>query len=208
MNDFNLMLEKYFSKNDLKKIQTKTIGIAGLGGLGSNCAHYLVRSGFINFVLCDFDKVEPSNLNRQFYFYEQIGIQKTEALKTNLLRINGGLNLKLFSYKISETNAGEIFKDCDAVVEACDTVEAKKMLAESFSRSGKLFVSASGLAGCGNSDNIKVNKIHDNFFIVGDALSEASQNNPPLAPRVNIAAAKQADIVLAWVLDILTTNML
>lgn len=200
MKEFSEMLLKYFGLEDLKKIQTKRIGIAGLGGLGSNCAHYLMRSGFVKFTLCDFDKVEPSNLNRQFYFGGQIGMRKTEALIENLSKINPTLEITLFDEKITEENAVRVFRDCDAIVEAFDNVESKRLLAEIFSRSGKFFVSASGLAGYGDLDSIKIQKMHDNFYIVGDRITEAGKDNPPLAPRVNIAAAKQADLVLAWAL--------
>ena len=45
------------------------IGIAGAGGIGSNVAVNLVRSGVDNFIIADFDKIEESNLNRQYYFH-------------------------------------------------------------------------------------------------------------------------------------------
>ena len=60
------------------------IGIAGVGGIGSNVALNLVRSGVMQLKLIDFDRVEPGNLNRQFYFADQIGLFKVEALKINL----------------------------------------------------------------------------------------------------------------------------
>jgi len=50
------------------------IGIAGAGGLGSNCAAALARSGVGTLVIADFDIVEELNLNRQYYFSDQIGM--------------------------------------------------------------------------------------------------------------------------------------
>jgi sulfur carrier protein ThiS adenylyltransferase len=50
-----------------------TVGIAGCGGLGSNCAVALARSGVGRLVLADFDCVERSNLNRQYFFLSQVG---------------------------------------------------------------------------------------------------------------------------------------
>ena len=50
------------------------IGIAGTGGIGSNVAMHLVRSGITNLKFGDFDRIEKSNLNRQFYFEEQENI--------------------------------------------------------------------------------------------------------------------------------------
>lgn len=201
MNQFEKGLRTYFSEEQLRKIRTVTVGIAGAGGLGSNCAFNLVRSGFSKFVLCDFDAVEPSNLNRQFYFLDQAGKPKVEALAENLRRINPAAALTLHHRRVTDENVRELFGGCDAVVEAFDAAGMKKMIAEAFARSGKLFVSASGLAGYGNSDAIMIRKVNEHFFLVGDAVSEASASLPPCSPRVNIAAAKQADIVLSWALN-------
>ncbi|MDD2752879.1 MAG: sulfur carrier protein ThiS adenylyltransferase ThiF, partial [Candidatus Omnitrophica bacterium] len=162
----------------------------------------LVRSGFKKFVLCDFDKVEYSNLNRQFYFLDQAGMLKTEALKTNLLRINPGLEPGIVNERISADNVKAIFGRCDVIVEAFDRAEMKKIIAEAYAGSGKLFVSASGLAGWGNSDEIKITNRNGSFFIVGDLKSGISGKLPPCSPRVNVAAAKQADIILEWVLNL------
>ncbi|MFA6104794.1 MAG: sulfur carrier protein ThiS adenylyltransferase ThiF [Victivallaceae bacterium] len=199
-NSFKQGLLKHFSPKQLEKIESFTIGIAGAGGLGSNCAQNLVRSGFKNFVICDFDLVEPGNLNRQFYFQDQLGMLKVEALSVNLRRINPDLEITALSVKINSGNAREIFAGCDAVVEAFDRAEAKRMLVEAFYSSGKFLVSASGLAGWGNTDAIMTLQVHDYFYMVGDLVSEVGANRPPCAPRVNIAAAKQADLILSLAL--------
>ena len=201
MNVFEEALIKYFGEKRLRKIQSTVVGIAGLGGLGSNCSACLVRSGFRKLILADFDKVEYSNLNRQFYFLDQVGLYKTDCLKTNLLRINPDLDITLLTQKISANNAVAIFADCHVVVEAFDKAEYKCFMAEEFLGSSKLFVSASGLAGWGNSDALRIRKIKDNCFLIGDSYSEATGLRPPCAPRVAIAAAKEADVILSWVLD-------
>lgn len=202
MNHFEEALIGYFGEPGLRKIQSTVVGIAGLGGLGSNCSACLVRSGFRKFILADFDKVEYSNLNRQFYFLDQVGLNKTDCLKANLLRINPDLEITLMAQKISASNAASVFADCDVVVEAFDKAEYKCFMAEVFLASGKLFVSASGLAGWGNSDALRIKKIKDNCFLIGDSCSEAAGSLPPCAPRVSIAAAKEADVILSWVLQL------
>jgi sulfur carrier protein ThiS adenylyltransferase len=63
------------------------VGIAGAGGLGSNCAVALARSGVGTLVIADFDVIEEPNLNRQYYFTDQIGLMKTVALKDNIANI-------------------------------------------------------------------------------------------------------------------------
>ncbi len=199
-NSFEETLLHYFNRDQLDRIQRTRIGIAGLGGLGSNCAAALVRSGFRIFTLCDFDVVEGKNLNRQFYFLDQIGMRKTSALKANLERINPDLDLKLADEPVTGENVRRLFSDCDVVVEGFDTAECKQLIAAEYSRSGKFFVCASGLAGWSDADDIITTRIHETFHLVGDRRTGVSPENPPCAPRVWVAAAKEANCILAWVL--------
>jgi len=201
MNDFEKALVKYIGEDNFNKIQSVSVGIAGAGGLGSNCAFNLIRSGFENLVIADFDVVDFSNLDRQFYFYNQIGKPKVEVLKQNLLSINPDANIKIYNGKLEKDNVNKVFWGCDIIVEAFDKASYKAMIAEEFIATDKFLVSASGLAGWGNSDAIKTNKIKDNFYIIGDLISEVDANLPPISPRVNIAAAKQADVILEYVLN-------
>ena len=97
----------------------------------------------------------------------------------------------------------ELFADCDVVVEAFDRAEYKKLIVETYLGSGKLLVAASGLAGWGDSDRIKVHRIKDNFYLIGDLATGIGPDTPPLAPCVFIAAAKQADVVLSYALGTL-----
>ncbi len=200
MNQFETGLERYLGRDQLKSIQKVHIGIAGTGGLGSNCAACLVRCGFKTFTLVDDDIVEPSNLNRQFFFLEQTGEPKVEMLKANLLAINPDLAIQAVNRKLDARNITTCFESCDAVIEAFDTAKDKTMMVETFIHSNKLLVAASGIGGWGESDAIKTRKIRKNFFLVGDGVSEADDTCPPLSPRVAIAAAKQADIVLTYFL--------
>ncbi|WP_027338845.1 sulfur carrier protein ThiS adenylyltransferase ThiF [Halonatronum saccharophilum] len=201
MNSFEKGLESYLGKDRLKKVQSYRIGIGGAGGLGSNVAFNLVRSGFKSFVIVDFDIIEASNLNRQFYFIDQVGKFKVEALKENLLRINPDLDLKVIRKEVNKENMEYFFSDCDILVEAFDKVKSKKLMVERYMNSDKLLVSASGIGGWGNSDDLSVKKINDTFYLVGDLVSEVSKERPPISPRVNICAAKQGNIILKLVLE-------
>ena len=93
MNAFYKNLINKLGEDNFKKVQSVRIGIAGLGGLGSNCALSLVRVGFIKFTMVDFDIIEYSNLDRQFYFSDQVGQDKISALAVNLRRINPNLDI-------------------------------------------------------------------------------------------------------------------
>ncbi|HEY3297064.1 MAG TPA: sulfur carrier protein ThiS adenylyltransferase ThiF [Armatimonadota bacterium] len=203
MNGFEQGLRRYLSEEQLCRIRSVKVGIAGAGGLGSNCAAALVRSGFRHLKITDFDVVDNSNLNRQFYFLHQVGQTKVEALRENLINIDPDADIEASAVKLTAQNVGEIFQDCDVVVEAFDRPEYKKMIVETIMGSKKLLVAASGLAGWGESDRISVRKVRDNFYLVGDLSTGIAAGVPPLAPCVLIAAAKQADIVLSYALGTL-----
>ncbi len=193
-------IKRYLSHSQLERIEKTRVGIAGAGGLGSNCAVNLVRCGFTRFVIADFDRVEPSNLNRQFFFADQIGREKVIALRENLERIAPLEEIKTLFVKISPENVKEIFADCGIIIEAFDNAESKSMLVNGLMSEDRFIVAASGVAGYGNSDRIKTRRINSGLVIVGDMETEVSGDNPPLSPRVNIAAAKMADAVLEFVL--------
>ena len=178
-------------------LSQKTIGIAGAGGLGSNCAESLLRCGAGKLIVADFDRVSDANLNRQFYFHDQIGEKKVEALRDNLLRINPFASLQMHFSKVDPDNLKLLFSTCDVVVEAFDSASEKLMLIEEMALQlpDIPVVAASGLGGWGEADSLKVIR-SGNLFVCGDEYSEVTENRPPLAPKVRIVSNLQADVVL------------
>ena len=174
------------------------VGIAGAGGLGSNCAASLARAGIGTLVIADFDRVEMSNLSRQYFFTDQIGRFKTSALKENLLRIRPEINVIIHNIKLDINNLPVVFKGCDVIVEAFDKAEMKEMIVGSISTAlpGVPVVIGSGLAGWGRNELIRSRKIDNLLYVCGDEESETSDELPPLAPRVAIVANFQANSVV------------
>ena len=178
-------------------LKEKTVGIAGAGGLGSNCAVSLVRVGLGNIIIADFDIVSETNLNRQYYFRDQIGQKKVVALRDNLIRINPRLNITVIDDFITAENIPGIFKNCDVIIEAFDQADQKEMLIETVLTHfpEKPLVVGLGMAGWGMNDTIRLRQI-DNMYICGDEVSEIGPELPPIAPRVGIVANMQANVVL------------
>ena len=179
-------------------LEKASVAVCGLGGLGSHIAIMLARSGIGTLHLIDFDTVEPSNLNRQAYNVDDLGKFKTEALKEQISKINPFIKININTIKIEKENIKELFCYYDIVCEAFDNAVYKAMLAQNFHSffKDKILISASGLAGYGNSNLIKTRKIAKNFFVCGDLKSAARLGNGLIAPRVNICAAHQANLVL------------
>lgn len=178
------------------------VGIVGLGGLGSNVAWMLARSGVGTLVLADYDVVDETNLDRQFYFTDQVGLPKSEALAANLRRITDDVTLELHQVLVDESNLGRIFAGVDVFVEAADTAENKAMLVAV--ASDQLpevpIVSASGLAGYGSSNEIVTRDLAGGMWMIGDLTSEACAERPLFASRVTIAAAHEAHMVVRLLL--------
>ena len=179
------------------RLKPKMVGIAGCGGLGSNCAVALARAGVGKLILADFDDVDVTNLNRQFFFMDQVGIPKVEALRENILRIDPGITIEIHRITLDEINIPVIFRDCDVIVEAFDRAEMKQMIIETVSDklSGIPLVCGVGLAGWGENHAMKM-ETYDNVYICGDKEREVSDEFPPLAPRVGIVANMEANQVL------------
>lgn len=184
------------------KLKNYTVGIAGAGGLGSNCAVALARVGVGKIIISDFDIVYEPNLNRQYFFKDQIGLRKVDAIKENIKRINPEIEIIDNYVKLDENNIVEIYKNCDVIVEAFDLAEMKKMLIETFLSElpKKPIVVGIGMAGFGDNSSIQYRQ-SDNLYICGDEKSEVSESNPPIAPRVGIVANMQANTVLEILLS-------
>ncbi|MGB7295723.1 MAG: sulfur carrier protein ThiS adenylyltransferase ThiF [Candidatus Aminicenantales bacterium] len=191
---------KFFSKRDLNilsLLQSSTVGIAGAGGLGSNAAVSLARAGLGTLIIADCDRVEPSDLNRQYYFMEQVGKPKVEALLENLKRISAYSRYQVHVIKIEPGNVATIFGTADILVEAFDKAEMKQMLVNTWLSlfPQKPIIVASGLAGIGKNKRIHTRKI-GNLYICGDEETESEEWISPLAPRVGIVANMQANLAL------------
>jgi sulfur carrier protein ThiS adenylyltransferase len=177
--------------------QKAVIGIAGAGGLGSNAAMLLARSGIGKLIIADFDHVSISNLNRQFFNLDQIGLPKTKALEINLTRINPFIALEMHQKRVTRNNIPTLFKEADLMIEAFDKDSEKLILIETWQQHfpKKALIIASGLAGYGRSEDIKIQQ-EGSLYIVGDQCSALTPGIAPIAPRVMIVAAMQANLAL------------
>jgi len=185
----------------MKKLKESSVGIAGAGGLGSNAAVSLARSGIGRLIIVDFDKVEKTNLNRQYYFTNQIGKVKVKALKDNIKKINPSVKVDVYNEKLEKGSMEKHFKDVNVIIEALDSAEMKTAFVEEIMH--KLtkipVIAASGVAGYGHSERI-VTKHLGNLYMVYDANARSSEDDVLMAPRVCLMANWEANLALELIL--------
>ena len=180
------------------------IGVAGLGGLGSNIALSLARVGVKKLVLADFDVVEPSNLNRQQYFVRHIGMKKTQALKELINDVNPFVEVETHDIFLDEKNVASVFGECEILCEAFDNVAGKAMILNEAGASlkEKKIIGASGMAGYFSSNLIKTIKFAKNVYLCGDLTNEAKIGQGLMAPRVAICANHEANLAIRLLMSL------
>lgn len=181
-----------------KKLSSATVAVCGLGGLGSNVAISLARSGVGKLILIDFDRVDISNLNRQQYRISQLGMLKTEAMRENLTEIAPYCESELHNEKMNEESCLILLKSADIVCECFDNPESKAMLVNTVAENypDKFIVAASGMSGLHSCNSIHTRRITEKLYICGDGESDVSKDGTLFAPRVMLCAAHQATTVL------------
>lgn len=196
--EWNKALVERHGEDLQKNFSSATVAICGLGGLGSNIAILLARAGIGKLILIDFDKVDISNLHRQQYKASQIGMNKTDALRENLLEIAPYVALEMHTTCVTEENATHLLQGADIICEAFDNAEAKAMLTNQVLETmpDKYIVAASGMAGFGSANAIKTRKVMNRFYLCGDEQSDVETEGSLVASRVMLCSAHQAHTVI------------
>ena len=186
-------LHKGLSPEQSSLLQAAQVAIFGLGGLGSNVAMWLARLGVGCLLLYDFDRVELSNLNRQYYFVEDVGEYKAVALLKHLRAVNPYGDYQSRVVRLTQDNLAELVGTAPIICEALDKPEAKALLVNGVLESfpDKFLVAASGLAGFGTSDSMQVRQITPHFYLCGDG-SSSFLDLPLCGARVGLCAAQEA----------------
>ena len=196
--EWNKALEERHGKELHKAFSSATVAVCGLGGLGSNIAISLARAGIGKLILIDFDRVDITNLHRQQYKADQIGMYKTDALTVNLREIAPYIELEVHTERITEDNVSTLLQDSDIICEAFDDAECKAMLTNIVltEMRDKFLVAASGMAGLYDANRIKTRKVTSRFYLCGDEESDVADGLGLVSSRVMICAAHQAHTVL------------
>jgi sulfur carrier protein ThiS adenylyltransferase len=192
------------------ELKNAVVGIAGLGGLGSNVAVALTRLKVGKLILADFDCVEESNLNRQNYFLDQVGRHKVDASVENLRRINPDAALEGHKVRLNSDNIPKVFAGAHVIAECFDRADQKQMIVETVlsKMPNTYIVTVSGLAGFGRSNEIQTKRLSPRLVFVGDGVSGTRPGVPLTAGRVGVAAYHQANAITDILLNELNFALL
>ncbi|MCR5544722.1 MAG: thiamine biosynthesis protein ThiF [Eubacterium sp.] len=193
----NALVERHGQKRQ-QSFLNATVAICGLGGLGSNIATALTRAGIGKLILIDFDKVDITNLNRQQYKMNQLGLYKTESCMENMKEISPYTEIEIHTVKLNEENIPELLADADIICEAFDKADQKAMLVNTVLDTfpEKYILSGSGMAGFGSANTIQTRKVFGKLYLCGDEKSDVNDGIGLVAPRVMVCAAHEAHMVL------------
>lgn len=202
--DMQHTLEARHGRDVQQLFRKACVGIMGLGGLGSVVALSLAKIGIGKLILADHDVVVLSNIHRQQYFIDQIGMKKTAALKKTMVRVNPFVAVTTCDVKLAEDTIPDLFGSVDVLVECFDdaAMKAAAMRAAMRHLPKTGYIGASGVAGYGNGNSIACKKIKTGVYIVGDGRSDETNSSGLFAPRVGIAAHHQANQVVRLILGI------
>ena len=201
--EMKFLIQSRNSPEIYDQIGGRTVAIAGAGGLGSAVAVALARLFVKKLIIVDFDVVEPSNLNRQQFFFDQLGMAKVAALKENLKRVNPYLEVEIHNTFVDANNIESLFAEADVIAECFDTPSSKKVLTETVLTKMKCpIVAVSGIAGHLDVEKMICRRVSDRFILIGDGITGARPDMGLMAPKVGVAAHLQASKIMEFLLEL------
>lgn len=200
--DLDAAFDARFPASVARALRNARVAIAGLGGLGSNIAVMLARSGVGHLFLVDFDTVDTTNLNRQAYGISHLGMPKTQAILKILADINPYLDIQTKQVRVTEENAAQLFSDWPILCEAFDRPDQKSMLISTVLAQcpHTTMVSGNGMAGYGEANGIRTEKRFERLYVCGDQSTDVGEGTGLMAPRVAICAGHEANKVIQLIL--------
>ena len=162
----NKLVRLNYSSDQLYKITTSKVLIIGLGGVGGLVSETLVRSGIINIDICDGDKVEESNFNRQIIANKYtLGKEKVDACEENMRSICDDLNIVKYNFMINEETINKIdFTKYDIVIDCIDDVKAKILIIEECKKNNIEIISSMGTANKSDPNSFKIMDINQTSY--------------------------------------------
>lgn len=139
--------EKFLlNENQFKNINKACVAVIGVGGVGGYVCEMLARAGIGTLIICDFDKIDITNINRQIIsLTSNVGKFKVDELELRLKQINPKLKIVKINAKMNENLLEEIdLLKCNYVVDAIDDIYNKMLLIDYAYKNNIKIVSSMG----------------------------------------------------------------
>lgn len=182
--------------------------VVGAGGLGSPVALYLAASGVGKLTICDDDKVDLTNLQRQIaHSTVRIGTSKTDSAKRTLADINPEVNVIALNERVDERRLLQLAADADVVVDASDNFPTRYAINRACTIRKKPLVSGAVVRFDGQVTVFDLRHAHSPCYHClfpedGDAQDMRCAVMGVFAPLVGIIGCVQAAETLKILLDI------
>lgn len=145
MENFYDRTERLLGADAVAKLARAHVVVLGVGGVGSWAAEALARAGIGELTLVDFDRIAPSNLNRQVHaLTSTIGRLKVEVMAERLAQINPALTIHTHAERLLPEALPDYLADGDFTIDCIDDVQAKVALALWHLEHNKRIVSSMG----------------------------------------------------------------
>lgn len=203
MNDQQLLrysrqiLLPYVDVAGQERIIQSRVLIIGVGGLGSPAAMYLAAAGVGHLVLCDFDEVDLSNLQRQIiHNTDRVGKTKVKSAQQTLNDLNPEVKITTLGEKLSREQLDEQMQLADIVIDASDNFETRFTVNESSFKYKTPLVSGAAIKMEGQLSIFNQNESSPCYRCLykddGGELAVTCSENGVLAPLVGVVGSMQA----------------
>lgn len=185
------------SLEEQEVLGTKSVLVAGCGGLGGTVIENLTRIGVGNITAVDGDVFDESNLNRQVLSNEEdIGKPKAQEAAEQMKIINSEVKVEPVIEFIDKDNAGKLVAGHDVVVDALDNISSRKIL-EAACEAENCPLVHGAIAGWNGQVAVVMpgSRIFETIYSgEDDKGSERETGNPSFTPAV-IASMEAAEVI-------------
>lgn len=189
-----------------KRLLQSTVGIIGLGALGTVSANNLARSGVGSLHLIDRDYVELSNLQRQTLYDEDDVLNekpKAVAAREHLVKINSEILIESVIADVNATNIARLISGCDLILDCTDNIEVRLLINEACDHAGIPWIYCGALGSACMTMNIIPGKTPCFLCLSGDAGTSINEPTCATTGVLNMATGIAASIQSAEALKIL-----
>ena len=180
-----------------EKLNAARVLIIGLGGLGSPVSMYLATSGVGHLVLCDFDSVDLTNLQRQIvHDTPKIGQLKVESAAETLQRLNPHTSVQTLAAKLDKNALTQVMQSVDIVVDCTDNLDTRLLINQVAVATRKPLVSAAAIRWEGQISVFQPwlgeNPCYHCFYGKIGSLAQTCSENGVVGPLLGILGSMQA----------------